>query len=263
MLAERRRREILALVTRNGEVEIQELARRFGVSAMTIRRDLKVLTDEGLLERTYGGAMQPDGGMAELSLDDKRASHPVEKEQIADLAVTFVEPGMSVLVDAGTTTFAVAKRLVAVGSLRVITNDLATAQLLSDVEDLEVYMIGGRVKTGVYSTHGEFAVQMLSSIYVDLALIGCDSFNAEAAMSRTPAKAAIKQSMIRAAGRTVLVADSSKYGHHSFQRIAPLSGFDAVVSDAAFPSADAHALVDAGIRLYLPNSAELADAVEP
>ncbi|MCL6454010.1 MAG: DeoR/GlpR family DNA-binding transcription regulator [Alicyclobacillus sp.] len=254
----------MALVTRFGEVEIQELARRFGVSAMTIRRDLKVLTDEGLLERTHGGAMQPDGGLAELTLDDKRESHPHEKEQIADLAMAFVEPGMSLLLDAGTTTFAVAKRLTDVGPLRVITNDLAIAQMLSDVEGLEVYMVGGLVKAGVYSTHGEFALGMLGSIYVDLAFIGCDSFRAEAAMSRTTTKAAIKQGMMRAAGRTVLLADSSKYGHHSFQRIAPLSAFDAVVSDAAFPETEAAALLDAGVRLCLPDPvAGLPRVVEP
>lgn len=220
---------------------------------MTIRRDLEILASEGLLHRTHGGAVHPAGGIAELSIDVKRASHPLEKRQIAEIAVQFVEPGMSVLLDAGTTTLPLAERLVDRVPLRVLTTDLTIARLLSDTKEIEVYMIGGLVKPEIYSTDGELAIQMLSSLFVDIAFIGCDSFTSEVAMSRSVHKAALKRAMMKAAHRKILLADSSKFGQHSFQRIAELQEFDAVVTDAAFPEDAREVLADLGIDLVLPN----------
>ncbi|SIS74709.1 DeoR C terminal sensor domain-containing protein [Alicyclobacillus vulcanalis] len=114
-------------------------------------------------------------------------------------------------------------------------------------------MIGGLVKPEIYSTDGELAIQMLSSLFVDIAFIGCDSFTSEVAMSRSVHKAALKRAMMKAAHRKILLADSSKFGQHSFQRIAELQEFDAVVTDAAFPEDAREVLADLGIDLVLPN----------
>jgi DeoR/GlpR family transcriptional regulator of sugar metabolism len=248
MLAERRRREILALVSKNGEVEIQELAAIYSVSLMTIRRDLEVLSSEGLLKRTHGGAV-PNNGFVELPIDAKRRSHPQEKEGISLLACQFIEPGMSLILDAGTTTLLLSRHLQDLAPLRVITTDLEIAKTLSDYPEIEVFVTGGLVKAGVYSVDGHFAIEILSTIHADLAFIGCDSFSADSAMSRSVNKVALKQAMMQSAQMNILLADASKCGHTSFLEIAPLDHFHAVITDSSLPVTEKASIRERGIHL--------------
>lgn len=256
MLAKRRQQEILSLLSQHGEVKIQQLADRFSVSSMTIRRDLEHLETDGLLQRTYGGAVTFEGGWMEPSLASKKESHAGQKEEIAKTAAQLVEPGMSVILDAGSTALALAKELVERAPLRVVTTDLDVARELGGQEDIEVFVTGGQVRPEVYSLEGDMALRVLESVFVDIAFVGCDSFTEEFAMSRTVNKSALKQSMMKAASKKVLLADSSKFGHVVFSKVAPLSAYDAVVVDSGLAVGVRSALLNKGIRLLQPDGGE-------
>ncbi len=247
MLPERRRIEILELIRSHGEVKIQALARHFAVSPMTVRRDLEALQAQGRLHRTYGGAVA--AREPEPSLHDKKVRHHAQKEQIAEKALAYVRPNMSVLVDAGSTTWALARRLAAKAPLTVITPDLTIARDLSDTPGLEVFVTGGQVKAGVYRLEGEYALQFFNQVAADVAFLGCDGFTEAYAFSHTVAQAALKRAMIAQAASSVLLADASKYRRPALHKVAALTDFDAVIVDHGLPSDAQHRLREAAILL--------------
>lgn len=240
MLAKRRHQKILDLLASSGEVQIQQLAHHFGVSTMTIRRDLEGLADEGLVERIHGGAILPRDGDVEPSLAKKQAAHQKEKQEIATAALKWVVPGMSVILDAGSTTAAMAERLVEKAPLTVVTTDVGIAQYLSDFPDIQVFLTGGQVKGGVYRLEGEYTLHLLREVAADLAFIGCDGFTETHVYSNTMAQASLKQTIMTAAKERILLADASKFGKVAFSKVAALGQFSALVVDAAF-GADARA----------------------
>ncbi len=233
MLAKRRHQQILSLLESKGEVKIRELARDFGVSTMTIRRDLEGLEDEGLLLRTHGGAIvSPTGdGEAEVPLANKQATHQREKQQIAEMALEWVSPGMSLILDAGSTTAALAQQLQAKAPLTVVTTDLEIARYLSDCSDIEVFLTGGQVKGGVYRLEGDYTLHLLRAVAADVAFIGCDGFTNDCAYAHTIAQASLKQAIMSAATERILMADSSKYGRVAFSKVASLDDFTAIMTD--------------------------------
>lgn len=257
MLAKRRQQKILTMLESLGEVKIQELATRFGVSAMTIRRDLEGLETQGMVQRTHGGALMPAGSWIETPLANKQEAHREEKNKIADAALEWVSPGMSIILDAGSTTSALVQRLAEKSPLRVVTTDMDIARELSDYEDIEVYITGGKIKLGVYSLQGEYALNTLAAIMTDVAFIGCDGFTADYALSHTVGKTAVKQAMMSAALHKVLLADSSKFNHVAFSKFSPLQQFDAVITDPGLPTTDQKSFLQQGIHLRIATASSL------
>ncbi len=259
MLPQRRHQQILSMLEAQGEVKIRELARQFGVSTMTIRRDLEGLEQEGLLLRTHGGAIIPAGGENELPLINKQASHQREKQEIAETALGWISPGMSLILDAGSTTAALAMRLSEKAPLTVVTTDLEIAKALSDVPDIDVFVTGGAVKGGVYRLEGEYTLHLLRAVAADIAFIGCDGFTEEFAYSNTMAQASLKQAMMSAAAQRVLLADASKFGHAAFSKVAPTLDFEAVISDADLDEMARTVLKQHGVALTPGNQTIAGD----
>lgn len=210
-----------------------EVARRFGVSTMTVRRDLQRLEQHGLIIRTHGGAVSKEVH-AELPYRMKVAANIREKRCIAREAVADVRPGDRIVLDAGTTTFEVARLLKALERLTIITNDLLIAQELSACKHLEVYFAGGLIQPHLNCAIGSVTADFLSSLHVDWAFIGGSHIDIDTGVS-TPLldKARVKQAMMKAAVRAVLVADSSKFGRRSFAQVASLNEFYRVITDDA------------------------------
>lgn len=252
MLPKRRHRQILDLIQSAGEVKIQELAHQFGVSTMTIRRDLEGLADEGLLLRTHGGAVLLRDNDTELPLANKQAEHQREKREIASMALAWVAPGMNVILDAGSTTAALAQQLAKKAPLTVVTTDLEIARCLSDFDGIEVFVTGGQVKGGVYRLEGDYTLHLLREVTADIAFLGCDGFTGDYAFSNTMAQAALKQAIISAASRRILLADASKFGRVAFCKVAAIHDFHAVIVDSALPADDRARLLQQGVALADP-----------
>lgn len=255
MLASQRQERILEEVQRSGGVRISALVEQLGVSDMTIRRDIAALARRGLVERVHGGAAAVRGRSTdEPGFRAKSALRQQEKATIARAAAQLVSAGDSVAVSAGTTTLAVARELLTVGQLTVVTNSLPAADLLSSAsrQDLDVVLTGG-VRTPSDALVGPVAVNALRDLHVDWLFLGVHGIDERAGLT-TPnlLEAATDQALIRSARQVVVVADSSKWGVVGLSTIAPLAEVDVLVSDSGLGPEARRVLGQKVGRLVLP-----------
>ena len=251
MLAEERRKRVLEWLQQEGRLQVAEVARRLAVSPMTVRRDLERLEAEGLLVRTHGGAL-PVGATAtqELPYASKRAREVEAKRKIGRLAASLIQPGETVILDAGSTTLEIARHLPRRIPLKVVTNDLLIAQELADREGIDVYVTGGLVRRGVYSLQGAETEAYLRSTHVDRAFLGADGVDpAHGLYTTNRQKVPVKRAMLAAADRTYVVADRTKLGRRAFARFAGLDEVGALICDEGADAALLAQLEEAGLQV--------------
>ena len=234
MLARQRQAFILDRVREDGAVRVADLVRELGVSDMTVRRDLEILDERGLLEKVHGGATSIAGtALFEPGFAAKSALQQSEKDAIADAAVGLAEPGMAVAVSAGTTTYAVAVELLSIPDLTVVTNSVPVGELLhtSGRSDLTVILTGG-VRTPSDALVGPVAVSALSTLHVDWLFLGVHGIDERAGLT-TPnlVEAETDRALVRSARRIAVVADSSKWDVVGLSSIARLDDVDVMVTD--------------------------------
>jgi DeoR/GlpR family transcriptional regulator of sugar metabolism len=249
MLAEVRQMMIVEEVRRHGSVRVSDLTQQFGVSEVTVRRDLDVLAQSGLVEKVHGGAMT----RARLSADEpgfeaKSHRQVAEKEAIARAASELVEPGQAVALSAGTTTWRLARRLRHTPNLTVITNSLPVADVLHAEKrpDLTVALTGG-VRTPSDALVGPIAAATLRSLHVDVLFMGVHGMSEDAGFT-TPnlLEAETDEALITSAERLVVVADHTKWGVRGLVSIAQLADADVLISDGGL-SPDARSILSESI----------------
>jgi len=228
---------------------IAELATRFSVSVMTIRRDLDRLEARGLVERRHGGAILPGRLVGEETYAAKAVSHVEAKKRIGEAAATLVNDGDIVLMDAGTTTLSILHALSPRQRLTIVTDDLALALEASQI-GMETYVAGGRVQRETGSVIGGVARDFFERLSIDIAFIGASSVSNDGFVFTTMMeKATVKSAMMRAARKSVLVVDESKFGAVSFVKLCPITEFDVIISDHVFSPQERDALEASGIAI--------------
>lgn len=240
MLAEQRQAHIMELVHRDGAVRVSELVRDLEVSDMTIRRDLGVLDEAGLVQKVHGGAtLVADSAAYEPSFAAKSARQQAEKTAIATAAARMVEPGMAIAMSAGTTTHALARELANVPGLTVVTNSLHIADVLylNGRTDHTVLLTGG-VRTPSDALVGSLAVSALGTIHVDLVFMGVHGMTSETGFTTPNLLEAETDRALIAAGQTlVVVADATKWGIVGISSIARLDQADKLITDEGLDAA--------------------------
>jgi DeoR/GlpR family transcriptional regulator of sugar metabolism len=235
VLARQRQTLILARVREDGGVRVADLARELGVSDMTVRRDLEILDNRGLIEKVHGGATsRPGSALFEPGFAAKSSLQEGEKESIADTAFGLVVPGTAIGISAGTTTYALARRLVDVPGLTVVTNSVPVADVLHRAgrTDQTIILTGG-VRTPSDALVGPFAVAALRTIHLDQVFLGVHGMDPRSGFTTPNVLEADTDRALAAAGRRlVVVADSSKWGVIGISTIARLDEADTLVTDA-------------------------------
>ncbi len=252
LLNEERRREILAVLHRDGRVLVKDLARQFGISQITIRKDLEFLDGQGIIQRTHGGALPVQAGaLLDPTLREKEKLHRKQKMQIALAAAGLVEEGQSVLLDSGTTTTAIARALKDMAQLTVITNAINIAAELAGTH-IEVILIGGTLRKNSFSLVGPLAERTLRQLSADILFLGVDGFDTKAGLF-TPnlLESEVNRVMVDISRRTIAVCDSSKFGRRSLCNIMPVTKVHEVITDKQIPKTDLHALKEAGVKVTL------------
>ncbi|MEV6969360.1 DeoR/GlpR family DNA-binding transcription regulator [Hamadaea sp. NPDC051192] len=250
MLAAQRQSAILDAVRATGGVRVADLVDRFGVSDMTIRRDLEMLSDRGLILKVHGGAtaLRP-GATEEPGFAAKAELHQRQKDAIAEKAAGLVQPGTAIALSAGTTTARLAQRLTAVEGLTVVTNSIPVAELFHRAgrPDQTVVLTGG-VRTPSDALVGPIASAAVRSLHVDLLFLGVHGMSARAGFT-TPnlLEAETDRALIDSARRTVVVADSSKWDVVGIATIADLAAAQVLVTDDQLPDEAREALTHAEI----------------
>ncbi len=230
--AERHAR-ILQLLKEKGVVRVDELSRDLEVSVITVRRDLASMENDGLLERTHGGAISTKFKINEPSYDDKGLLNVDSKYRIALKAVSLIEEGETVFVNSGSTTAIVIRELVKIPGLTVITNNVGALYNLDIPQESEIILTGGYYRPGTSCLVGEDAVARLEKVFPSSTILGVDGISFRKGLtSHNTHEASVSRKMIeQTSGRAIVVADSSKIGSLSLHSIAPLSRVDAVVTD--------------------------------
>jgi len=226
-----RQKKIFDIVSKKGSVSVDFLAKHFRVSKMTIRRDLEKLQEEDLLQRTHGGAMLPQVLFKEMTYLEKQTQNIEVKRKIATDALEYVVENSVIYLDAGTTTFELAKHLVERKDVQVVTNDLRIASHLANA-GVRVYMPGGLVSSDTGSIHSAEAIDFLENLNIDIAFLAASTVDNELNVC-TPneEKVLLKRYMIKNVPMNVLLVDSSKFHQKAIHRVFNLSEVDYVVTD--------------------------------
>ncbi len=249
MYAEERRRAIVEQARTKGRVEVAALADELSVTAETVRRDLTDLERRGVLRRVHGGALPVERAVGEPALDEKATVMLTEKRRIAKAALDLVPAAGSVLLDAGSTTGELAT-LFPDGDLTVLTNGLPIAASLATRRELDVHLIGGRVRGRTMATVDRWALEALDDLQVDVAFLATNGLSASRGLStHDQAEAQVKAAMLHAAREIVLLADSSKVGAEQLIRYATLERVDVIITDTDLDDERVEELTAAGPRV--------------
>ncbi|TWP46779.1 DeoR/GlpR transcriptional regulator [Lentzea tibetensis] len=233
MYATERHRLLVQRARQDGRVDVADMAAELNVAPETIRRDLGILERQGLVRRVYGGAVMIDRLDFEPGVAQRDQTNAAEKERIAKAALQEVPDRGAILLDAGTTTSRLATLLPADKELIVFTNSLPVATIVAARPNLTLHLLGGRIRGTTLAAVESWTLQALDGLLVDVVFLGTNGFSAEHGFT-TPdvAEAAVKQAMVRAGRRRVVLADHSKHGADQLSRFAHLSEVDLLITDS-------------------------------
>lgn len=260
LLGEDRRRRIVAWIHERGSATVNDLAREFGVSTVTVRTDLQALERSGALERSHGGALPlasagGDSPITEAPLSVKQSRYHDEKVDIARVAAAMIRDGETIILDSGSTTFEIARLLgeLPLRSLTVVTNALNIAtELVGAPSHIRVLMLGGVLRPLSYSMVGPDAELTLSRLVADRLFLGADAIDLDLGVTTAdPTEAQLNSRMVKIARETIVLADASKFGRRSFSPIAPLEAVHCIVTDRKAPKELVSAFRERGVEVQL------------
>jgi DeoR/GlpR family transcriptional regulator of sugar metabolism len=238
------------MIRETGGVRVADLVVALEVSDMTVRRDLDALESSGLIVKVHGGATAVGQRASyEPGFKAKITLQQAEKAAIADAAASLIQPGTAIGLGAGTTTFALAQRLIGVPSLTIVTNSVSVADVLHEGGDTDqtVLLTGGR-RTPSDALVGPFAVASLRTVHLDQVFLGVHGLDADAGLT-TPniMEAETNRALIDAGGRLIVVADHTKWGAVGMSSMADLDDVDTVITDSGI-DVDARATLADRVR---------------
>lgn len=247
-----RQSEIARMTVESGRVEVAELADRFGVTSETIRRDLSELQEQRLVRRVHGGAVVFDAASFEPLLSVRDEQNTTEKRRIAQRAIEELPATGTIIIDSGSTLTRFAKVIPRQKNLRIVTNSIHTVLALADGEWNEIVVLGGRLQTNTLAMVDNQTVAQVEQLVVDTLFISCDGLSADQGLT-TPYReeAALKQAMIRAARRVVVLADHTKFSQDHFARFADWSDVDLLITNTEADARTLAAIESRGPRIAL------------
>jgi DeoR/GlpR family transcriptional regulator of sugar metabolism len=247
-----RRQQILNLLEETGSLDVGDLADRFAVSVVTIRKDLDDLDRQGLLQRTFGGAVFSHRSRFNRSFLERTSQHLREKRAIAVAALEYIKDGDTIILDAGTTTLALAQLLKQhVKSAFIITCSVPVALEVSSA-GYDILLLGGMIRNKSLALLGRETLWMLDRYRADKAFLGSSGFTIEKGHTTpNPDDAQIKEAIMRVSLEKYVLVDSSKFGDQCLTRFAHLRDVDLTITDSHLPKAKVKALEAAGASLRI------------
>ncbi len=247
-----RHQHILDKLKSEGSVTVVDLCDALNVSSVTIRKDLKLLEDKKLLYRTHGGGTVSNPYTADRPVNEKAQIRAEEKLSIGAAAARLVENNDCILIASGTTVLSLAKSIHPRGNLTIITAALNVAQELNHHAEIEVILLGGLLRKSSSSVTGPYAETMLNDFSCTKLFLGVDGIDVEFGLTTTNMmEAQLNKKMIAAAQKTIVLADSSKFGKRGFGRICGLEDVDQVITDEGISAHMLETLKGMGIEVTI------------
>lgn len=241
----------------NGPSNINDLASAIGASLPTLRRDLVVLEEEGVIDRVHGGARLAAGSNVEVSFNERESENADAKRAIADAAYKMLKPHSTVFLDAGTTVLQLAQRLrIEPLPLTVFTNGLAVAQALLNTPKVKVTVLGGNLRNENASLVGPLAESMLDRLWFDQLFLGASAIKDDGAIySIDLSEASINARMLGRSTERILLADHSKFARAATYLVAPLSACTHSITDRDVPPDWQQRIRNMGVHLTIGGDA--------
>jgi DeoR family transcriptional regulator, glycerol-3-phosphate regulon repressor len=244
-----RQLNLLEVVRTRGSATVEQLAEKLGVTLQTVRRDVQQLAQDGVLTRFHGGVRVPSSTIENIAHRQRESLNADAKTRIARAVAKAVPDGCSLILNIGTTTEAVARALMQHNGLRVITNNLNVAIILSANTQCEVIVAGGVVRPRDRGIVGEAAVDFIRQFKVDIALIGISGIESDGTLRDYDYREVkVSQAIIASAREVWLAADHSKFNRPAMVEVATLSQVDRLFTDASPPDPFPKQLADAQVR---------------
>lgn len=245
-----RQKAILEQLKKEKSVKVTDLARQFYIGEATIRRDLFKLEKQGLLARTYGGALLAEGAHAEIPPSVRETERRSEKEHIGHLAAELVEEGSVVILDSSSTVLRMVPHLASRVRLTAITNGARTALELGGLHRPLVYCTGGKLRENSFSFTGQAACDFIRSYRADFLFFSCRGVSLEGGLTEAnEEEAELRRVMVKSATKTVLLCDHTKLGNDAFARIGDFNTLYALVTDRRPPANWMARLEEAGVKV--------------
>ena len=233
MLAIERRNLILQKLQTERRVVVSSLALLYEVSEETIRRDLEKMEKEGLVVKSYGGAVINENNNLDLPFNVRKTRNVVGKQRMANIAAQMIHEGENIFLDASSTALAIARAIKHKKDITIITNSLEIAVEMADASNIRVISTGGEILGSSLALVGQLTDKAIRSYFTDKAFISCKAIDTEAGFTDSDERhAQNKRSMLEGARSKVLVVDQSKFGKFSFAKIGDWKDIDTIITDA-------------------------------
>lgn len=241
-----RKRQILSLLAEGKDLSVAQISKALDVSTVTVRNDLNALEESGYIVRTRGGALPG----FHRSILERQRNRTGQKHRIAREAASLVEDGDTIMIEAGTTTALVARYLLGKRDVHIVTNSTLVLPYARINPSIHVTMTGGEFRPITESCVGPLAIRDLEDFHVRVAFVGTDGFDVQTGLTTHLVEGAeIVRKMSERSDRTVLVADSSKYGRAGFAKVLPLSAVSILVTDTGLRSDEKKAIENEGVAV--------------
>jgi DeoR family transcriptional regulator, glycerol-3-phosphate regulon repressor len=248
MVPNPRQAELLEQVRHAGALSVEALAERFGVTLQTVRRDVSLLAEAGLVARFHGGVRVPSSTTENIAYRQRQQLNLGAKQRIARAVAAAVPNGCSLIINIGTTTECIARELLRHKDLRVITNNLNVAAILSDNPACEVLVAGGTVRTRDRGIVGEVTVEFMRQFKVDIGLIGISGVEADGTLRDFDLhEVKVSRAIIEQSREVWLATDHSKFNRPAMVELAALNRLDRLFTDAPPPEPFPQLLAEAGV----------------
>ncbi|MCC8425462.1 DeoR/GlpR family DNA-binding transcription regulator [Mucilaginibacter sp. UR6-11] len=247
-----RHQYILNQIQLKGNVNVLDLCSELEVSSVTIRKDLKLLEDKNFLFRTHGGATQHNPYTTDRPVNEKEKLQSTEKIKIGAAAAKLIQPDDSIIIASGTTVLALAKSIQPAGNLTVITSALNVAIALIHHPNIEILQLGGILRKSSSSVMGPYAESILSDFFCSKFFLGVDGIDLDFGLTTTSAmEAHLNRQMMSVSQKTIVIADSTKFGKRGFGKICGLDEIDQIITDKGLPDHIAEKLETMGVKVIL------------
>jgi DeoR family transcriptional regulator of aga operon len=247
-----RHQHIITKLRKEGNVKVLDLCSELNVSSVTIRKDLKLLEDKNLLFRTHGGGTISNPYTADKPVKEKEKIQSGEKSNIGEAAAHLIEPNDCILIASGTTVVSLAKNIYPKGNLTVITAALNVAMELIKHPEIEVIQLGGILRKSSSSVTGNYAESILQDFSCSKLFLGVDGIDLEFGLTTTNMmEAQLNKKMIKASQKTIVLADSTKFGKRGFGKICGLEDIEQVITDKGISDHMVESLRGLGIEVTI------------
>jgi DeoR/GlpR family transcriptional regulator of sugar metabolism len=262
VISAERRKKILELVEKQSSISVAEMCEKMDVSEMTIRRDLSMLSNQGLLQRVHGGAVSRRGRSYEPPYLMRSSKQSESKQGIGLMAATLVLDGDSIALDNGSTVLELAKKLAGKRNLTVLTASLAVANILSDAPGIRLIVSGGILRQEEGSLIGHIAERTFQEFRIDKAFIGIGGISLENGLTEYNLEdSLVKRNIIQNAEQVIVLADGSKLGKTRFTHVSPLNSMDVLITNSLASNEMIDEIRNQGIEVLLtpPETQNLED----